>query len=248
MIIQNTKTIHQGPVKMLIFGQSGSGKTSLVKTLPKDMKALVISAEQGLLSLSGSEIDYVDLSIGDDGKPLMAAQRYAKLGEIYKYLMTEEAKSKYQLVFIDSITEIAEFILDTTKEKFPDRKDSFLLWGSYATTMINIIKTFRDLPHYHVIFTSLEELDKDESGKRFYGPDIPGSAAKAFLTPAMDQVLRLCFLEGKRIIMTVGTESVRAKDRSGRLNPIEESSLGTILSKINGTYVKPEVKKDEKST
>lgn len=245
MKINNTNTIHQGPIKTLIFGQSGSGKTSLAKTLP--MKTLVISAEQGLLSLSGASIDYVDLSVDDEGKSLTAQQRYAKLGEVYKYLLTDEAKKVYQCVFVDSITEIAEFVLDVNKAKFPDKADSFKLWGEYAQNMISMIKLFRDLPHYHVVFTALEELDKDESSKRFYGPDIPGSAAKAFLVPALDEVFRLCFSEGKRVLLTQGSDTLKAKDRSGKLNPVEEPNLDIIFSKINGTYVVP-VKKEKETT
>jgi len=58
--IKNTSSIHTDGVKILIFGKSGVGKTSLVGTL--EGKTLVLSAESGLLVLKDKNIDVIDIN------------------------------------------------------------------------------------------------------------------------------------------------------------------------------------------
>ena len=58
--IKNTEAIHQSNLKCLIYGESGAGKTYLANTLTQP--TLIISAESGLVSLTGSNIDYVLMS------------------------------------------------------------------------------------------------------------------------------------------------------------------------------------------
>lgn len=236
MRIQSTKEVSQGPVKMLVFGASGMGKTSLAKTMPKP---LVISAERGLLSLGGTEIDFIDISVdlvkGQDGKehevsvPLY--ERPAKLREVFEYLQTEDARKKYQSVMLDSLTEMAQGVRAQCEVS---GKKGWEMWGLYSATMINLIKAFRDLPFYHVVFTCLEEEDKDENGKRFYSPAMPGTAAKEFLVPAFDEVFRYYIVNGKRALGTEVQEAYKAKDRSGKLLPIESPDIGAVIRKIRG--------------
>lgn len=230
MRIMNTKEINAGPVKALIYGQSGAGKTTLARTLKEP--TLIISAESGLLSLGSTNIDYIDLNLDNEGQPIAKELRYNRLIEIYKFLQTNEAQAKYKNVFLDSLSELGDNVLDTMKQKHVNSKDGFKVWGDFGETMINVIRAFRDLQHYNVFMSCLEELDKDEMSKRFYGPQMPGKIAKEFLVPAFDLVMRLAFVEGKRVLITQGTETVKAKDRSGKLNPIEQPDLSVVMEKI----------------
>ena len=50
--LQNTNTVSASSIKMLVYGQAGSGKTSLIPTMPKPV---ILSAEGGLLSIAGSD-------------------------------------------------------------------------------------------------------------------------------------------------------------------------------------------------
>lgn len=234
MKILSTSNIHQGPVKMLIYGASGVGKTSLVKTL--EGKTLIVSAESGLLSLTGTNHDFIDITRDDEGRLLEKAEdRFKRFAEVYVFLQTKEAMAKYQNVFIDSLTEISEALSRAYKDMYEGTKsEGFKQWGDYTAKLTDYIKKLRDLPHYNVVILCLEELDKDEGGRRFFGPDIPGNAAKQFLLPAFDLVFRAYVENGERFFQTALTEKVKAKSRGVALQPVEPMDLGKIMGKIRG--------------
>jgi phage nucleotide-binding protein len=240
--IQSTDTVHTNKLKIVLYGASGSGKTTSIKTLPHE-KTLVVSAESGLLSLSGTKIDYVDIATDDEGKMLPSGKRIERLNDIVKYLCTKEAMEKYENIVVDSLTEIGEVIAAYWKEKITDKAKTFELWGNIGQSQTSFIKTMRDMPYYNVIFLCLEDLDKDEQSRRFYGPDLPGTSAKNFLIPAFDEVFRIVVeADGRRHIQTQPLATVKAKDRSGKLAPQEPVDLGLILNKISKVEKKEEKK------
>jgi phage nucleotide-binding protein len=232
MKILNTKTVSQSQIKALIYGASGAGKTTLAATMNRP--TLIVSAESGLLSLVGTEIDVIDLSIDDEGKPVTKDQRVKKLREVYAWLLTDEAKKKYEVLFIDSLTEINLNMLEALNIQYPDRKDSLVMYGELAKNMRALITLFRDLPHYSVIFTALDETDKDENGFRFQTIQLVGSFASK-IAGYFDEVFYLNVdKDSKRHLVTAKTDKIIAKDRSGKLDAIEPSDLGLIFDKILG--------------
>lgn len=234
MLIKNTVETHQQNIKLVIYGASGSGKTSSIKTLPHD-KTLVISAESGLLALVGTKIDYVDISVDDKGQVLSSEGRIKRLEEVMKFLNTDEAKKKYDNIVVDSLTEVGECIATYWKEKIKDKSKMFEMWGSIAIDQIKFIKECRDLPHYNVVFICLEDLAVDETSTRYYQCELPGNSAKNFIGPAFDLILRLTVeRNGNRFFQTQPLSNVKAKDRSGRLAPQEPIDLGLIFKKILG--------------
>jgi phage nucleotide-binding protein len=234
MKLQSTNTIHESKIKIVIYGVEGSGKTSSIKTLDHK-RTLVISAERGLLSLSGTDIKFVDIATDDAGKVLSNEGKINRLNDVVKFLNTKEAIDAYDNVVLDSLTDMGEVIACYWKEKITDKAKSFELWGKIGETQINFIKSMRDNPNYNVVFICLEDLDKDETSRRYYAPALPGNTAKNFLIPAFDEVLRVCVEpDGRRYVQTQPLATVKAKDRSGKLNPQEPLDLGLILNKIKG--------------
>lgn len=231
MIISSTKNVTSNGIKCLVYGDSGAGKTTLAKTL--EDKTLIISAESGLLSLAGTEIDVLDLNQFDSNEKKLNA-----IGEIFTKLRTKEYQEKYQVIFIDSITEISQIMVAFLKTKFPDRKDGLVLWGEYSDKVRNMIKAFRDLAGYDVVFTALRAVERDENNRRYAGIDMNGKISKQ-IEALLDEIFCLEVItddEGnkRRVFITNRNDQYAAKDRSGKLEQYEPAHLGHVFTKIKG--------------
>lgn len=216
----------------LVVGDAGIGKTSLLRTIPEGENVCVLSAESGLLCVRDlvASKKVTGFEIGS----------FADMAEAHQFLMTnQEAKARYQWVFIDSLTEISSRCVEAMKAKYPNKADSFNLWGEYTDKMTGIIKGFRDMPDYNVVFTCISSIEKDELNRRFVGPSISGSGLKERLSSYFDEVFYMISMkdsEGveRRVFVTQPYDRYQSKDRSGKLNTIEMPNLGQIKAKILG--------------
>jgi phage nucleotide-binding protein len=228
MLIKNTSNVTNQKLKLFIYGESGAGKTTLASTVP--VKTLVISAESGLLSLKGKNIDYVDITVDSDGKSIPLAMRWKRLGEVLEHLTTQD--NDYECIYLDSLTEMGQCLIEYLKTKYTDAKDTIKMYGENSDRMKSMIKAFRDLPGKHVVMVALSKIDKDENGKRFFGVDLIGKAADQ-CAAFFDEVFFLGVTEDKkRVLVTNKTEKVIAKDRSGRLSEVEPADLNVVFGKI----------------
>lgn len=217
----------------LVVGPSGIGKTSLVRTLPDpESKILLISAESGLSCLDGTSIDVIEV---DSNSPVES------LEEIYTALSTPEYKKKYNYVFIDSLTEIGQLIVSQLKRDphYGQAKNALVMWGKYGDLMTTIIKGYRDLSDYSVIFTCLDAVEKDGLEK-IESFNLPGTAIKNNVKAWFDLVLFYKVYkdeEGNHIrkLVTDIAEAPLAKDRTGKLDAYEDAHLSIIINKIKGS-------------
>lgn len=239
MKIQSTQNYSSDKLKILVYGASGAGKTSLAKTIPKEEKTLVISAEAGLLCLNDTDLDVIDITQDDNGKLIPKEKRIQRLVEVYQYLNTEEAIKKYKWIFIDSLTEISQNMIEALYAEYPDRSATLVMYSENAKRMRSLIKSFRDIPHYNVVMTALDHTEKDENNMRITGVSMIGAIADKI--PAyFDECLYLATFEDPetketvRKLVTSKSEKLVCKDRSGKLHKIEEPSLAIIAKKIKG--------------
>ena len=242
MLITSTKTHALDRLKILVYGAPGVGKTTLAGTLKE--KVLIISAEAGTLSLNQKEIDVIDITTNNEGKPIAKELRPARLREVFEYVMKPETQEKYQWLFIDSLTEVSQNVLDSVFAAQPEGvADGFKIWGEYNKQCTALVKAFRDLPCYNVVFTALETEDKDENNRRFLRVDMQGKVGKK-LPAYFDEVfwLHVDDKSGERKMFTSTRDQVVAKDRSGRLDTEEPASLSLVVRKIRGkvTAVAPQ--------
>ena len=218
--VKTTSSLSANGVKVLVYGQAGAGKTSLIKTLPN---VIVLSAEGGLLSIQDADLPYIEIaSMGD-------------LMEAYEWLNSAAAQS-YQSVALDSISEIAEVCLNTEKKS---NKDPRAAYGAMQEQMADIIRAFRDLPGRHVYMSAKLEKTQDEMGRVLYAPSMPGNKTGQALPYFFDEVLALRVerdAEGvtQRALMCDSDGLWLAKDRSGKLSGWEAPDLGAIIAKIGG--------------
>ena len=218
--IKLTGQISNSGVKLLVYGQAGAGKTSLIKTLPKP---IVLSAEAGLLSLQSADLPYIEISSMES------------LHEAYEFLTGPDA-AQFESVALDSISEIAEVVLGHEKKIAKDPRQAY---GAMQEQMAEIIRLFRDLPNKHVYMSAKLEKATDEMGRILYAPSMPGNKAGQSLPYFFDEVLALRVEKDadgstQRALMCDSDGLWNAKDRSGRLEAWEAPDLGEIIRKIGG--------------
>ena len=217
--LKSTGNLSANGVKLLVYGQAGAGKTSLIPTLPNP---IVLSAEGGLLSIQDAELPYIEITT------------MAELQEAYKWLLESPEAAQFESVAIDSISEIAEVVLNYEKKI---NKDPRAAYGSMQEQMADIIRVFRDLPAKHVLMTAKLEKTQDEMGRVLYAPSMPGNKTGQSLPYFFDEVLALRVerdAEGnsQRALMCDSDGLWLAKDRSGKLESWEAPDLSMIIAKI----------------
>lgn len=219
--LKRTKEATAQAVKLLVYGQAGAGKTSLIPTLPKPV---ILSAEGGLLSISDTNLPFIEINSMID------------LREAYLWLTSSAEAAEFESVALDSISEIAEVCLNTEKKV---NKDPRAAYGAMQEQMADIIRAFRDLSGKHVYMSAKLEKTQDEMGRVLYAPSMPGNKTGQSLPYFFDEVLALRVekdVEGntRRALMTDGDGLWLAKDRSGKLEVWEDADLGDIIRKIGG--------------
>lgn len=219
--LKSTGSLSANGVKLLVYGQAGAGKTSLIKTLPSPV---VLSAEGGLLSIQDADLPYIEISSMTD------------LQEAYRWLTESDDAKGFKSVALDSISEIAEVCLNHEKKV---NKDPRAAYGAMQEQMADIIRVFRDLPNKHVYMSAKLEKTQDEMGRILYSPSMPGNKTGQSLPYFFDEVLALRVerdAEGgtQRALMCDSDGLWLAKDRSGKLGAWEAPDLGEIIAKIGG--------------
>jgi phage nucleotide-binding protein len=219
--LKRTGTLGAQNVRLLVYGQAGAGKTSLIPTLPDPV---VLSAEGGLLSIQGADVPFIEVSSMET------------LREAYAWLKSSAESMQYNSVALDSISEIAEVVLAAEKKGSKDPRQAY---GAMQDQMAELIRAFRDLPGRHVYFTAKLEKSQDEMGRILYSPSMPGNKTGQALPYFFDEVLALRIekdAEGitQRALMCDSDGLWVAKDRSGKLDAWEAPDLGEIIRKITG--------------
>jgi phage nucleotide-binding protein len=217
--LKSTGNLAGNGLKLLVYGQAGAGKTSLIPTLPNP---IVLSAEGGLLSIQDAEMPYIEITT------------MAELQEAYKWLTESAEAAQFESVAIDSISEIAEVCLNYEKKV---NKDPRAAYGAMQEQMADIIRVFRDLPAKHVYMSAKLEKTQDEMGRILYAPSMPGNKTGQSLPYFFDEVLALRVerdAEGnsQRALMCDSDGLWLAKDRSGKLESWEAPDLSMIINKI----------------
>jgi len=219
--LKSTRNVAVNGVKLLVYGQAGAGKTTLIRTLPDP---IVLSAEAGLLSLRDSDIPYIEIS------------DMATLREAYDWLANSDEAKQFRSVALDSISEIGEVVLSAEKKKSGDPRQAY---GAMQDQMADVIRSFRDLPGRHVYMSAKAEKAQDDQGHILQSPGMPGNKAAQSLPFYFDEVLALRVHrtednQTQRALMCHSDGVWQAKDRSGKLDFWEAPDLGAIINKISG--------------
>jgi len=218
------RTSAESPVyaKFCVYGQSGTGKTTLAATLPTPF---VISAEGGLLSLRGADIPYVEIKTIDE------------MREAFVFLSSPDA-AHIESVVIDSISEIAEIVLATEKARMVNGKpiDPRQAYGATQEAIVSMIRAFSGMSKHLLVIAKCEKT-QDEAGRLLYQPAMVGQKLGQQLPYMFDFLFALRNekdTEGNvvRYLQTRTDGLWQAKERGGYVAAVETPDLGEIIKKL----------------
>lgn len=246
-------------IKGVIFGKSGIGKTSLLWTLP-EKTTLFFDLEAGDLAVEGwagatirprtwQECRDFAAFIGGPNPALRDDQPYsaAHHAAVCERFGDPAQLDAYATVFIDSITVAGRLCFQWCTgqpQAFSEKTGKPDVRGAYGLHGKEMIAWLTHLQHArgkNVWFVGILDEKLDEYNRRVFLPQIEGSKTGLELPGIVDQVVTMAELtdgEGKSyrafVNHTFNPYGFPAKDRSGRLDLIEQPHLGKLMEKIAG--------------
>lgn len=251
MELKVVKTGHEDQkLNILVYGESGTGKTSLIGSAEPRFKTLILDAESGLLSLrkraaeitkqTGKKFEF-------DSYPIRSVDDLARARD-FLY----NGKHDYKLVALDSGTELQRQLSEAIRTKRKKEKDGTEVvtvndtmetrdWGIILNKMVSVIRSFRDLPNVSFLMTALTQEEKNEStGESKIMPMLDGKIRQQ-IGGYFDHVLYSFSKErqledgGKRVeyrLLTQNNGRIMGKSRGGFLPLVCEPDFCKIYDSI----------------
>lgn len=250
-------------IKGVIFGKSGIGKTSLLWTLPAE-RTLFLDLEAGDLAIEGWTGDSIrprtwpecrDIAVYIGGPnpalrddDVFSQAHYDAICEKYG---DPASLDKYDTIFIDSITVAGRLCFGwaqgqpeahSEKTGKPDTRGAY---GLHGREMLRWLTHLQHTRNKSVWFVGILDEKTDDFNRRVFQPQIEGAKTGMELPGIVDEVLTLAEVSDGNggsfralVCQTINEFGFPAKDRSGRLDQVEEPHLGKLMEKISGP-VKP---------
>ena len=245
--------------KVALVGPAGVGKTSQLRTLPSDT-TLFVDFEAGDLSVRDWPGDTVrprtwpefrDLVVFLAGPMPTASADHAFSQAHFEHVCTKFGDpaqlAKYDTYFVDSLTVLSRLCFawcKTQPQAFSEKTgkpDNRGAYGQLGQEMITALTHLQHVLDKHVIYVAILEEKTDDFNRRFYQLQLEGSKTALELPGVLDEVVTLAILKADdgtnyRGFVTRADNpfGFPSKDRSGRLDAIEEPHLGKLIAKCLG--------------
>jgi AAA domain len=244
--------------KMLIIGSTGVGKTSLLRTLDP-ATTLFVDIEAGDLAVQDIAIDAFrprswpacrDLNVylagANPAVPADAVYSEKHLDAVIdQFNAAPERLAQYRTFFIDSITAAGRLCFawaSQQPEAFSERsgkKDLRGAYGLHAREMSTWLLHLQQARAVNIVFLGILETVTDDFNRTEHRLQMEGARTGRELPAIVDQIVTMHWIkfgDGGPVRAFVCTSpnpwQYPAKDRSGRLEQIEEPNLGKLISKL----------------
>lgn len=215
-------------VSILIYGEPGAGKTSLVKTLPaaSDDRILYLYADPGYAVLRERHFTMAKITTIQDTV------------DAHKHCLANIKNLDW--VVVDGIDEIGTEIVNAMIRGTGDMRSAY---GDMGKTMTAWLKAMRDLPCNVMFITHREEMQDNEK-RMYYRPSFPGNMVTERLVDWFDLVGCVRFREmvaddgtitRERWLQFQTSADVRyvVKERgAGKIGEWEQPDIRAVLSKM----------------
>ena len=245
----------RGP-KILITGQTAIGKTSLLRTLPDPSRVLFVDCEAGDLAVLDLQVPTVRIDDWETARNLAcriggpnpsfaptaaySQAHYQAIGGAFPGL------DQVEVIFIDSITAISRLSFrwaEQQPESWSERTGKKDLRGCYGLHGREMVLWLNQLQHARekgVVFVGILEFVTDEFNRGLWQLQCEGAKTSRELPGIVDEIITYQFLDfndGKPpmrgfVCTAPNPWGYPAKDRSGKLEQIEEPHLGRLLDKL----------------
>jgi AAA domain len=245
--------------KILIVGPTAIGKTSLLKTLSSELLSTtaLIDLEAGDLPVADLPVasirsrtwnDCRDLACAIGGPDPARAPGTPYSQAHYDTIIADStlaSLAQYSIIFVDSYTELSRRCrawAEQQPESFNayGKKD---LRGAYGLVGRELIAWTQQLQHSRartIVLVAILEKVIDDHGVPSWQIQLEGQRTRRELPAILDVIGTMTWVtfkdgEARRAFVCDPSNSwgYPAKDRSGRLDQIEEPNLGKLLTKLS---------------
>jgi AAA domain len=255
IVVADQRRTEPRGVKALIVGPTGVGKTSLLRTLDP-ARVLFVDSEAGDLAVQDLPLDTVRIDdwptarnlacrIGGPNPsfPPTACYSQAHFEAVGGPL---ENLGRYDIIFGDSITAISRLSLrwaEQQPEARSERTGAKDLRGAYGLHAREMLMWLHQLQHArakHVIFVGILERVTDDFNRFVeFRLQMEGAKVPREIGGIVDELIVMEFIDfgdHKPVRAFVCNQpnpwNYPAKDRSGRLEQVEEPHLGKLITKL----------------
>ena len=218
-----------------VYGQTGTGKTTLIKTLKQDC----IEHDGRCLLLNNDDGDASILSALYDKDPYRwlyneQVQTWADIQSAYLYL--KDGDHPFRWVVLDDTTVMAGILLAQLNDEMGDD-----VWGAYGRLdkqFRKMLRNFRRLD-INTLFIAREDTEKEQATAAFPGKALGSGNDGSSVLHEFDNAFRTIRVAEdddsyRYELQTIGDDHVEAKKRDefDAVDKFEPADIGAIRKKI----------------
>ena len=216
--------------KIVVCGPSGVGKTTLARTLNPET-TLFMDLEAGDAAIEGYPIDVIRPRTWTECRDLACF-----LGGANPSLSEDQPYSQAHYDYVAQMYGDSAEIWEKFDSLFLDTRAAY---GMHGREMMSWLTHLQHIRTKNVIFVGILDEITDDYGRKQYALQIEGSKTGRELPGIVDEVITMAILSGDHgqyrafICQPLNEWGYPAKDRSGRLETLEEPHLGKLMEKMS---------------